>query len=95
MKINFKARLRNKTFLISSAVLIVSFVYSLLSALDIVPGIGEEYVTELITMGVNVLAFLGVVVDPTTEGICDSDRAMTYCTENDESVMEKGDNKNG
>lgn len=84
LKINLKARLKNKTFLISSSVLIISFVYRLLAMLEIVPPVGEKEIVELFNMAVNVLALLGVVVDPTTEGVCDSERAMTYCSENDE-----------
>ena len=80
MKINLKARLRNKTFLVSSGVLIVSFVYSLLALLDVVPSVKEQQVTELLSLGVNVLALAGVVVDPTTSGFSDSERAMTYYT---------------
>lgn len=83
MKINLKARLKNKMFVLSASALLVSFVYQMLSAFDIVPKITESEITGLITMAVNVLALLGVVVDPTTEGINDSDRAMTYCTECD------------
>ncbi len=80
MKINIKARLKNKVFVLSAAALIVSFVYQMLSAFDIVPKITENEITVLITMAVNILAFFGVVVDPTTEGVSDSERAMTYCT---------------
>lgn len=83
MKINLKARLKNKMFVLSASALVVSFVYQMLSAFDIVPKIAEDEITGLITMVVNVLAFLGVVVDPTTEGINDSERAMTYCTDYD------------
>ena len=83
MKINIKARLKNKMFVLSASALVVSFVYQMLSAFDIVPKITEGEVTGLITMLVNMLALMGVVVDPTTEGISDSDRAMTYCTDCD------------
>lgn len=83
MKINLKARLKNKMFVLSASALVVSFFYQMLSAFDIVPAITENEVTGLITMVVNILAFLGVIVDPTTEGISDSERAMTYCTDCD------------
>lgn len=83
MKINLKARLKNKMFVLSASALIVSFVYQLLSAFDIVPKITENEISGLTTMAVNILAFLGVLVDPTTEGINDSERAMTYCTDCD------------
>lgn len=89
MKINIKARLRNKMFVLSASALVVSFAYQMLSAFDIVPQITENEVTGLITMAVNILALLGVIVDPTTEGINDSERAMTYCTECDVRKIEE------
>ncbi len=92
MKINFKARLRNKTFLISAAVLVVSFVYNLLSLFDVVPSVKEQQVTELLTMIVNILALCGVVVDPTTKGFNDSERAMSYYTAHDERELTEGVN---
>lgn len=84
MKINIKARLKNKTFLITIATLLITFVYQLLSLFEIVPKVSESTVINLLGMVVNLLAGLGVIVDPTTDGIKDSDRAMTYYTENDE-----------
>ena len=45
MKINLKARLKNKTFIISVAALIVSFAYKALSLFDIVPSVSSLIVT--------------------------------------------------
>ena len=92
MKINLKARMKNKTFVISTAVLVVSLVYRILSAFDIFPSISESEIGEIINMAVNILALMGVVVDPTTEGISDSERAMTYCTECDVRKIEAKEN---
>ena len=78
MKINFKARIKNKAFVVGVTTLVVSFLYKLLSALDIVPAVSENEILELLGLAVNVLALVGVVVDPTTEGVSDSDRAMQY-----------------
>lgn len=83
MKINFKARLKNKTFIVSIATLLITFVYQLLSMFEVVPAVSESTVINLLGMVVNLLAGLGVIVDPTTSGINDSERAMTYYTEND------------
>ena len=83
MKINIKARLKNKTFVISTAVLIVSLIYRIFSLFGIFPEISESEIGEVINMAVNILALVGVVVDPTTEGVSDSERALTYCTECD------------
>lgn len=89
MKINIKARLQNKVFILSAAALIVSFVYQALSVVGIVPKITENEIIGLITMAVNILAFFGVLVDPTTEGLSDSERAMTYFTDYDVRKIEE------
>ncbi len=78
MKINIKARLKNKAFLLSAITLTVSFFYRLLSLADVFPSVSENEVLQLTGIFVNILAVIGVVVDPTTEGFSDSDRAMTY-----------------
>lgn len=81
MKINIKARLKNKAFIVGAVTLLISFLYKLLAALDIVPAVSENELLELLSLAVNILAFIGVVVDPTTEGVSDSDRAMNYYAE--------------
>lgn len=91
MMLNFKARLKNKTFLISGSVLVVALIYRVLAIFDVLPQISENQVLELISMGVNILALVGVVVDPTTEGLSDSQRAMTYFTQNDVRLVERED----
>ncbi len=87
MKINFKARLKNKTFIISVVTLIVSFLYKLFAVADVVPAVSENEVLELLGLLVNMFAFAGVIVDPTTEGISDSDRAMGYYSDKTEEVI--------
>lgn len=83
MKINIKERLKNKVFLLAAIALIISFVYQLLGMFGVVPPITENEVLEIVTMAVNILAFFGVLVDPTTEGMSDSERALTYGTSYD------------
>jgi phi LC3 family holin len=78
MKINWKVRLRNKTWLASILALAVSFVYDLLAMLEVVPPVAEDWLMSLIQTILTLLTALGVVIDPTTEGVQDSDRAMTY-----------------
>lgn len=78
MKINFKARFKNKTFIISAITLVLSFIYKLLALAEIVPAVTENELLELCGLVVNILALVGVIVDPTTQGVSDSDRAMTY-----------------
>ena len=78
MKINWKVRIRNKTWLAALLALIVSFVYDLLAMWDIVPAVSEDWLMSLVQTVLTVLAMLGVVIDPTTQGVADSDRAMLY-----------------
>ena len=78
MKINWKVRLRNKTWLASVLALMVSFVYDLLAMADVVPPLSEDWLMSLIQTILTLLTALGVVIDPTTDGAADSDRAMTY-----------------
>ena len=57
---------------------IVGFVYNLLRAFDITPAITENTVMNIIGEVLTFLGLIGVIVDPTTDGIGDSNRAMTY-----------------
>lgn len=78
MKINWKLRLKNKTTLISLIGVVLSFFYTLLGSLDIVPAISQDNITMIILGVVEALAAVGIVVDPTTTGIEDSTRALGY-----------------
>lgn len=78
MKINWKVRIRNGVFLASSAALLVSFLYDVLALLGIVPGVEEQTVLALCETVLKILAMAGIITDPTTKGLSDSDRAMTY-----------------
>ena len=78
MQINWKVRLRNKTWLASALALIISFTYDLLAMLDVAPPLSEDWLLSLVQTLLTLLTALGVVIDPTTNGAADSDRAMTY-----------------
>jgi phi LC3 family holin len=88
MKINWKARFKNKTFVITFFALIIAFIYQILGLFGIVPSISEDTIMNIFTLIVNALGTLGVLVDPTTDGVSDSSRALTYYTENDERMVE-------
>lgn len=85
MKINWKVRFKNKAFVVAFFTNIVAFVYQMLGMFEIVPPISEEMVVQLIMISLNVIAALGIVVDPTTSGdptgISDSQRALEYTTQ--------------
>ena len=58
--------------------MIISFVYKLLSLFHIVPDFSENELFEIVSMVISFLGLMGVVVDPTTEGLSDSERALSY-----------------
>lgn len=78
MKINWKVRFRNKTWLASALALLATFVFDVLALFDIAPAITQDSVMQLIAVVLSILSGIGVVVDPTTPGIKDSERAMLY-----------------
>ena len=77
-KINWKVRLKNKTWLLAFLGVIVTFTYQLLGMLGVVSPISEDMATQVIGLAVNLLVALGIVQDPTTTGISDSSRALDY-----------------
>lgn len=69
--------------------LVVGFVFNILKAFDIVPAVTQNLVMEIIGNVLTFLGLVGVIVDPTTAGISDSDRAMSY----DEPWVDPPDDK--
>ena len=78
MKVNWKVRFKNKIWLGSFLSLIVGFVYSMLALFDVFPEVTESLVLQLMNQVLTFLGLIGVIVDPTTAGIGDSERAMSY-----------------
>ena len=78
IKINWKVRIRNKTFLVSMSALIISFLYELLSLFQVVTPISENEILQIVYIIINILGVMGVIDDPTTKGLSDSERALTY-----------------
>lgn len=78
MGINWKLRLQNKATLTALLLALVAFIYQVLGIAGIVPGISQDAATQLVAVIVNVLLALGVVVDPTTSGVGDSQAALNY-----------------
>lgn len=78
MKLNWKVRFKNKTWLTMFISLVVGFVFNILRLFDIVPAVTENLVMNIVGQVLTFLGLIGVIVDPTTAGIEDSNRAMTY-----------------
>ena len=79
-KINWKVRFKNKVWLTSFISLIVGFVYNILNAFDIYPAVMQNTVMEIAGQVLTFLGMFGVIADPTTDGLYDSQRALQYET---------------
>ena len=75
---NFILRLKNKTCLVALISSIVAFVYQILGIFEVVPVISESEITQICGIVINLLVTLGIIVDPTTQGIADSKQALEY-----------------
>lgn len=78
--INWKVRLRNKAFwlaFIPAALLLVQTVAALFGFALNLGDIGDKLLAVVNALFA-LLSILGVVVDPTTQGVGDSQRAMGY-----------------
>ncbi len=78
MKINWKVRIKQPAFWIATIPVMITFVYSVLAFAGFTPSITEDIAQNLFIAVVALLAQFGIIVDPTTKGVNDSDRAMTY-----------------
>ena len=91
MKINWMARLKNPVFWTTIIPAVVGMIYTVLGALGIVPALSESVVLNLFAMVITVLTTVGVLVDPTTAGVNDSNLAMTYSApRKDDTEEEEG-----
>lgn len=69
--INFKLRLQNKTTLVA----LISAVFLMLQQFGLhIPSNIQEGINTL----VGILVILGIITDPTTKGISDSEQALNY-----------------
>lgn len=88
MKINWKVRLKNPMFWITVIPAAITLVYSVLGLFGIVPGVSEKTLVNVVTTIISALTTVGVLIDPTTKGVCDSESALQY-DEPGESVRTK------
>lgn len=80
MQINWKVRLKNKVFWISLIPLVCVFVKEILALFGIeinLDGVANQLV-DLVETLFTIIGLFGIVIDPTTSGISDSNNAMTY-----------------
>ncbi|WP_332649824.1 phage holin [Lysinibacillus sp. 54212] len=79
MRINWRVRVRHKTFLVAlfSLLLLLSQQVAAIFGYELTAQISEQ-LTSIFNTILSILVLLGVVVDPTTKGMSDSERACTY-----------------
>lgn len=80
MNINWTVRLKNKTFwlaLIPAVLLLVQVVAAVFGYNLDLGDLGNKLL-EVVNALFAVLAILGIVTDPTTAGVNDSEQALTY-----------------
>jgi phi LC3 family holin len=77
-KINWKVRFKNPVWVSSFFGLLIGFVFNMLALFDIYPSFSQAQVTMIVSQVLEFLGLIGVMVDPTTVGLSDSSRAMTY-----------------
>lgn len=79
MRINWKIRLQHKPFLLAlfSLVLLLAQQVAALFGYEITSMMSEQ-LTSILNTVLSMLVLMGVVVDPTTQGTSDSERARMY-----------------
>lgn len=84
MNINWLVRIKNKNFwltIIPATLLLVQVFLAVFGITIDIGDIGNKLIA-VVNAAFVVLAILGIVTDPTTAGISDSTRAMTYTEPN-------------
>ena len=77
-KINWKVRFKNKVWLTSFISLIIGFIFNILKMFDVFPVVTENTVMSIVSQILEFLGLFGLIADPTTEGLYDSQRALSY-----------------
>ena len=80
MNINWKVRIKNKNFWITLIPAVLLLVQVVAGVFGYTLNLGElgDKLLAVVNALFAVLTILGIVTDPTTEGVSDSAQAMTY-----------------
>lgn len=82
MKINWTVRIKNKNFWIAAIPAALLLVQAILAIFGITIDAGEigNKLLVVVDAAFALLVTMGVLIDPTTAGLSDSEQAMTYKT---------------
>lgn len=73
---NIKLRFQNKATLAALIAAAVAFAYQILGILGVAAPVSQDNVIQIVGVFLNLLVALGVLVDPTTQGVSDSALSM-------------------
>ena len=78
--INWKVRIKNKAFWLTMIPAVLLLIQQVCVIFGVTLDFGElgNQLKEVVNTAFFILALLGIVTDPTTSGVSDSYRAMTY-----------------
>lgn len=78
--INWKVRVKNKIFWMSVIPAVLLLIQAVAATFGYTLDLGElgNNLLAVVNAAFGVLALLGIVTDPTTEGVSDSRQALTY-----------------
>ena len=86
MNINWIVRIKNKAFWLAIIPAVIVLVQMIADIFGVTLDLGEvgNKLIGVVNAVFTILAILGIVVDPTTKGMSDSTRALTYDKPNEE-----------
>ena len=79
-KVNWIVRIKNKTFWLTAIPALLILVQAVAAVFGITINLGDlgNKLLDVVNSAFVVLALVGVINDPTTAGMSDSERAMSY-----------------
>lgn len=78
MKINWKVRLQHKQFWVSLISFLIVLANQMAGIFHVDITIYNDQITAISETILSILALLGIIIDPTTQGASDSYQAMGY-----------------
>lgn len=80
MKINWRVRIKNKNFWIAFIPAMLLLIQVVASVFGFTLDLGDlgNKLLAVVNAAFAVLSIVGIVTDPTTKGVSDSEQAMTY-----------------
>lgn len=91
MNINWKVRLKSGPFWMGIASAVIMAVFYILDLCGVVTNVTASQIIEAVQLLLLIPASIGIISDPTTKGVQDSQLAMSYTAPKDDSVDEKAE----